>query len=471
MLSKGEIEQIHSASLRILERTGIVVNSVEARSLLRRAGVEVSEDQGRAFISEGLVKEALRSTAKEFTLGARDPKQDLKVPNPRGFPYLSTDGYPVQILDSDTLQKRSTLRSDLENWARLADAVDAVDFLWPSTTPTDLPPKLQFVAGLRTSYENTSKHVQYQAVSGEQARFQIEMACAVAGSEKENRKRPHFSSVQCVVAPLQFDGHPTDAAIEFAKAGVPIVAMSMVTPGMTGPISLAGSAALANAEVLASVVISNIARKGARVIYCFVCAPLDMKSGNFVMGAPEYPVLEIAGTELARHYRIPSMMSAMGDTGKTAGFQLGMEKGFTSAAVAFAGCDLLTGIGGLNDTSFVSMEQMLMDAEVWESVRRSWEGMEVNQKEIALDVIEKVGPKGQFLNTPHTFANFRRLYTPKLGDWSSYAAWDKAGRKDMFSVAQNEVRRILSTHRPKPLPSDAAEKLEEIERRARAALC
>ncbi len=469
MLSEDEVERIHLASLRILRETGAVVNSKEAVQLLRSAGAEVAEDGQRVFFPEALVKEAVEAAPREIVLGARNRERDLKVPN-TGFPYLSTDGFPAQILDSATLQRRPSTRADLEKWARLADATSTVDFLWPSTTPTDLAPQMQFVGGLRTSYQNTEKHVQYQATSGEQAAFQIEMACAVAGGEQENRRRPHFSSVQCIVAPLQFDGGPTEAVVKFARAGIPVVAMSMVTPGLTGPVTLAGSVALANAEVLASLVISQAARKGASFFYCFVCAPIDMKSGNFVMGSPEYPLLEIAGAEMARHYRLPSMMSALGDTGKSSGFQLGMEKGITTATVPLAGCDLITGIGGLNDSAFVSMEQMLVDAEVWEHARRVWKGMEISDAEIALDVIRHVGPKNQFLNHPHTFANFRRLYVPKLSNWSSYTAWEAGGRKEMFELARGEVRRILDTHTPAPLPRDVQTDLEEIEKRAVSAL-
>jgi len=469
MLSKGEMDEIHAASLKILEKSGAIVRSEAARKLLAGAGAKVDEKEMKVYFPESLVKETVKSTAREWVLGARNRKNDLKVPAP-GFPYLSTDGFPVAIRDSDTLEKRPTTRKDLERWATLADAVSTVDFLWPSATPTDLPTSLQLIGGLRTSYENTEKHVQYQAFSGEEAKLEVEMACAVAGGEEENRKRPHFSSVQCIVAPLQYDEGSTDACIEFARAGIPVVAMSMVTPGMTGPVTMAGSVALANAEVLASMAISNLAKKGARVFYCFVCAPLDMKSGGFASGSPEYGILELAGGEMARYYGVPSMMSGFGSSGKIPGAQVGFEKGVTTVAAALSGCDLLTGIGGLNDAAFISMEELLIDAQIWEDVKRTWQGMDVNSSEIALDVMLKVGPKGQYLNHPHTFANFRRLHVSKYGDRSSYMAWEAAGKKDIVATVQSDVKRILETHRPAPLDRKVKQKLEEIEKRAPKAL-
>jgi len=465
MMSKSEMEQTHTASLRILEKSGAFVRSPTALDLLKQAGAKVVEKEMRVFFPESLVSEALKSSAKEFVLGARNPKHDLRIPA-SGFPFLSTDGFPVAIRDSDTHMKRPTTRKDLERWATLADAVPAVDFLWPSTTPTDLPTHVQFVGGLRTSYENTEKHVQYQAFGGEEAKLEIEMACAVAGSEEENRKRPHFSSVQCIVAPLQYDGGSTDAVIEFARAGIPVVAMSMVTPGMTGPVNLAGSAALANAEVLGSLVISNLANKGARVLYCFVCAPLDMKSGSFSTGSPEYGILEIAGSEMARFYGLPSMMSGYGSSAKSPGIQAGLEKGITTMAVALSGCDLLTGIGGLNDAAFVSMEELLIDAQIWEDIKRTWWGMDFDDSDFALDVIEKVGPKGQYLSHPHTLANFRKLHISKYSDRSSYTAWEAAGKKDMIDTVKAEVRKILESHKPAPLDKAVRQKLAEIEKRA-----
>ncbi len=461
MLSRPEVERVHDASLRILEKTGALVRSAEARKVLAAAGARVAEED-RVRFPESLVAEALRKSPKEMVLGARDPKHDLHLPA-ADLPFLCTDGFPVKIWDYAAPAPRASARADLERWVTLADAVPSVDFVWPSATPTDVPPERAFVAGLRTSYEHTVKHVQYQAVTRDQAREEIAMAEAVAGGADENARRPHFSSVACIIAPLQYDAGTTDAVVAFARAGIPVVAMTMVTPGITGPVTLAGSLALANAEVLGSLVISHAAREGAPVIYCFVCAPLDMRTGGFASGSPEYGLLSVAGAEMARHYGLPSMMTAFGDTSKVADFQLGMEKALTTTPVALAGCDLLTGIGGLVDSSVVSMEQMLLDAEVWEQVRRTAAGIDVSGDELALDVIEGLGPRGQFLRHPHTLAHFRRLYMPRLGDRSGFEAWDASGRKAIVDAAHEEVERILATHRIPPLPSSTREALLGIE--------
>ena len=462
MLSRGEREELHSASLEILVKTGAIVRSPEARRLLRGAGSRVLESEARVFFPEAQVQDAIESAAKRFVLGARDSRKDLTIPV-KGRPYACTDGFPAKVWDHGLKEPRPSTRADLEAWVTLADAVEAVDFVWPSATPSDLPPELQFVGGLRTSYEHTTKHVQYQAVRREEAGAQIEMACALAGGEEENRRRPHFSSVHCIVAPLQFDPGSTEAQIEFARAGIPIVAMTMISPGITGPTTLAGSLALANAEVLASLAISQAACRGAPVFYCLVCAPLDMRTGGFVSGSPEYALLSVAGAEMAHRYGLPSMMGGLGNTALSPGIQLGYEKGITTTAAALAGCDLLVGMGGLNDSLFVSMEQLLIDAEIWEFVARTLDGVEVDASELALDVIEAVGPKGQYLGHPHTLANFRRLYMPAYACRTSYEAWVAGGRKEMYDVAHEDVARILATHRPDPLPPDVHRRLVQIE--------
>jgi trimethylamine--corrinoid protein Co-methyltransferase len=469
MLSRSECEEIQGASIRILERSGAIVRSAEALDLLKGAGAKVVEKDMRVFFTEAMTKEALRTAQRAIVLGARNPKHDLKMPN-EGFPFISTDGFAVQIRDSSTGEKRSSTREDLRKWATLADATESVDLLWPSVGAADMPPHLQLVGGLRTCYESTEKHVQYQAFSGKEAKLEIEMAQAVAGGEGANRKRPHFSSIQCIVAPLQYDEGSTDALIEFARAGIPVVAMSMVSPGITGPTTFAGSVALANAEVLGSLVISQLAESGAPLIYCFVCAPLDMRSGGFATGSPEYGVLSVAGAEMARYHKLPSMMGGMGTSAKSPGVQVGFEKAISTMPVALAGCDLMTGGGGLCDASFMSMEQMLIDSQIWDDIRRSWQGMDVNESELAMDVIEKIGPKGQYLAHPHTFSNFRRLHVSKLSDRSSYMAWEATGKKDMVSTVGAEVQKILSTHEASPLSSETRKSLGQIEERAKKML-
>ena len=469
MLSRSESEEIHGASIRILEKSGAVVRSTEALKLLSSAGAKVIEKDMRVFFTEAMTKEAIRTAPRTIILGARNPKHDLRIPN-EGFPFISTDGFAVQIRDSSTGEKRSSTREDLRKWATLADALETIDLLWPSVGATDLPPHLQLVGGLRTCYESTEKHVQYQAFSGEEAKLEIEMAQTIAGGEDENRKRPHFSSIQCIVAPLQYDEGSTDALIEFARAGIPVIAMSMVSPGITGPTTFAGSVALANAEVLGSLVISQLAKAGAPLFYCFVCAPLDMKSGNFATGSPEYGVLSVAGAEMAMYHKLPSMMGGLGTSAKSPGVQVGFEKALSTMPVALAGCDLLTGCGGLGDASFMSMEQMLIDSQIWEDIRRSWQGMDVNESELAMDVIEKVGPKGQYLVHPHTFSTFRRLHVSKFSDRSSYTAWEASGKKDMVFTVGSEVQRILSTHEPAPLSSEVEKSLDLIEEKANRSL-
>jgi len=466
MLSRSESEEIHGASIRILEKSGAVVRSTEALKLLSSAGAKVIEKDMRVFFTEAMTKEAIRTAQRNIILGARNPKHDLKIPN-EGFPFISTDGFAVQIRDSSTGEKRSSTREDLRKWATLADALETIDLLWPSVGATDLPPHLQLVGGLRTCYESTEKHVQYQAFSGEEAKLEIEMAQTIAGGEDENRKRPHFSSIQCIVAPLQYDEGSTDALIEFARAGIPVIAMSMVSPGITGPTTFAGSVALANAEVLGSLVISQLAKAGAPLVYCFVCAPLDMKSGNFATGSPEYGVLSVAGAEMAMYHKLPSMMGGLGTSAKSPGVQVGFEKALSTMPVALAGCDLLTGCGGLGDASFMSMEQMLIDSQIWEDIRRSWQGMDVNESELAMDVIEKVGPKGQYLAHPHTFSTFRRLHVSKFSDRSSYMAWKASGKKDMLFTVGLEVQKMLSNHEPAPLSVEVKNSLDLIEGKAK----
>jgi trimethylamine--corrinoid protein Co-methyltransferase len=173
---------------------------------------------------------------------------------------------------------------------------------------------------------------------------------------------------------------------------------------------------------------------------------------------------------MARYYGIPSMMGGMGTSAKWPGAQVGFEKAITSMGPAMAGCDLLTGLGGLNDAAFVNMEQMLIDAQVWEDIKRLYQGMDVSGSELSLDVIKKVGPKGQFLNNPHTFANFRKLHISKYSDRASYMAWEKGGKKDIWDRVHEEVKKILSTHRPAPLPDDVDAKLANVEQKAATAL-
>ena len=462
LLSKDELIHIHNSALEILENPGLVVLSKRALGILEKAGANVDYKGNSVTIPSHIVKEALKKAPKTIKYCARNPKYDITLEKKKT--YFTTDGYGVFIKDLETGERRSSTKEDLAQWARLADYLSRIHVFWPSVMPTDLPDQLQRIYALVTSLNNTEKHFEGYAIDAREAQYEIEIAAAVVGGKEELRKRPIISAVQCPVAPLKFEGGLTDAVIEFSKAGIPVVPLSMPAAGQTGPATLAGTLIVTCAEILGSLIISELANPGAPVLFGACPGNIDFRTGSMVT-SPEYGLVNTGLAQLARYYDLPSEICGGCSFSKVVDAQAAYERVLTLVPAILAGPDLVLGMGGLDEAKTMAPELLVIDNEILGSILRIVDGFDVNDETSALGLIRKVGPGGHFLAQRHTVDHIKDHWMPELSDRKSYEAWEKAGAKDIAKVAKEKVKEILATHRPKPIPKDVHEEISQIVKR------
>jgi trimethylamine--corrinoid protein Co-methyltransferase len=299
------------------------------------------------------------------------------------------------------------------------------------------------------------------------ARTLTEMGYAAAGGEKEYRRRPLSSCLQCTYAPLQHDAGVMDASLEFAKSGVPLVFFGMPQPGATGPATLVGSLVVGNAEVLSALTMIQLSTPGAAIIYGMGNAPLDMRTTIRAGGSPEHAISSAIATELAHHYKMPSCVGVSA-TAKEPGDQAVMEYYTGCAGPLLAGADLMCGVGLLEDSSCLFYEEIVIDDEIVGAIARLIRGEWANDETMALDVIERVGPGKNFLAQRHTMTHMKtEFFMPNLVDRRSFDAWSQAGSKSMRERAREKVKDILANHKVPPLDAAAQKKLDAIIEKAK----
>ncbi|NNL77813.1 MAG: hypothetical protein HKO68_15885, partial [Desulfobacterales bacterium] len=310
-LNQSEMDLIHIQSIKALGEMGAKVHSPVVLKLLENSGANVDYQAMVAKMPEALINEALESAPKTFTLCARDPHLDLNLPA-HAYPYATTSGLALFVTDYQTGEYRKSTRKDIADFARLGDALSP-DFLWTAMTAGDVPELAHGPYELWETMKYTQKHVQGVTVqSARDANVQIELAALVAGSRKALKDRPLLSVIACPLAPLSFEQGAIEAQIEFAKAGIPICSMSMSLGGLSAPVTVAGMIMNANAENLASLVITQAAAPGSPHIYTSESAPMNMLSGNINYGAPEKSLISFGLGQMARRYGLPSLVA---DTG------------------------------------------------------------------------------------------------------------------------------------------------------------
>jgi trimethylamine--corrinoid protein Co-methyltransferase len=450
LLSPVELSTLHAAGLRILEEVGVEVPLASGRlDALRDLGVMV--EGSRLRFPPALVEEACARAPRRYALCGRDPGLDLDLGGEHS--YLCLDGSATEILDLDSGSPRPSTRADLEAAIRIADGLPQIALLWPCVSAGDAPPALQPLCELEVLLTGSRKHAQAMTVvTPEHARAAIAMAALVAGGRDALRARPILSSFQCSVSPLAYDEKAIEAAILFAEAGVPCGFWSMTIGGGTAPVTVAGNAALVHAEVLAGIAILELLVPGAATFYGTSATMMELRRGGVACGGPEDLWLAAAGAGLAHRAHVPASIGTFATGAKACGFQAGLENALSGAVSLLAGAELWPGAGLLASARLFSLEQLLLDAELFDYLRVFAEGPRLDAEALALEAIAAVGPRGHFLGEDHTLRHMRAVFQPRLLDRSPWDDWLAAGRPGAAERARAEVRRLLAAPSPDPPP-------------------
>lgn len=460
VLSADEVELIHRSSLRILFEVGVKIDSPSVVDLLQEAGAKTDRKEGRVFLDEKLISKSLRSAPKKVKICSRRGV-DYTIPD-EDVQLISPDGQPSAVFEISTGKKRPSTIRDVIEFAILSDALDEVDFIWPSVVATDMSPdkssSYEFLANLAYS----SKHVQHGARSTEEANFQVEVATAIAGSREELRNRPIFSDVCTPISPLRYDQGEAEALVILSRAGVPMVHLSMGIAGCATPVTLAGTLAVINAENLCGLTISQVASPGAPSIYSSFSGVTDLKSGIFLCGTSEGILLDTAAVEMAKHYGLPSCAGGPSNAARSLSAEAGYQTAMSAMASMLTGSDLMVGLGGLDRAGMMSLEKLVMDCEVWRWVERVRAGIRVDESTIGLDAIKRAGPGGIFLSDSHTLRFMREeLLIPQA---TAYHVRNEPNfsMDELMEYSKKKARELLSTHRPLLLPRDVADKICKV---------
>jgi len=467
LIDRDSFSRIHDTSLDVLEKDGIRIYSQAALDLLKRHGARIDAEKMVAKIPKSLVEESIKSVPKELELRARNPKYDLRLDGSNL--YITFDGCGVQTYDLETGKKRPARKQDIMDEGYLSNVLPGVGYMTPSLAPQDVPLHAHVLHGVEAAFSTSEKFVMSESTTtGAEARLQVEMAAAMAGGPRKLAEKPNLAAIICAVPPLNLDGGGSDATIEFAKAGVPVMMMSMVEAGVSGPITLAGTLALSNAEIMAILTLTQCAKKGARAIYGSVLSTMEPRTGGYVSGAPEAVLLTAAIVDLAKHYGIPSQAGTFGTNALHPGSQAATEHCLTTLLAAQSGADMCNGFGLLEASTVLSFEQLMLDYDIVTEVLYISKGIDVNDDTLARDLISKVGIGGTFLTNRHTLTHLRDVWEPMVFEYGPYDDWVKRGSVDPIKRANAKVKTLLKEAKanPAPLDKDVAKEVQAIVRKA-----
>jgi trimethylamine--corrinoid protein Co-methyltransferase len=462
ILDDDEIGGINQTARDILETVGIMIPSTKALGILADVGASVDLDKKLAKIPAQLVDDSLKTAPRRYTMCGRRTDLDADIGGDEGT-YFYCSGEAPNIVDLETGERRHSVKSDVEQMAKIADFLPIVSLIWPTVSANDKGATAP-LHGVEACFNNTEKHVQTESVMDEiSAKYAIEMASVVAGGRDELRKRPLHSLLLCAIAPLAQDRGGIEAAMVYAEAGLPVGIMSMPTLGLTGPPYSAGSLATALAEVLSGCVLTQIVSPGTPNFVSIIPSVVDPRTANYFMGSSPAQITSAAAVQLAHSNGLPitACLSFGGSQWKLGNWQAGIENLFVHLLAVMAGADMSFGPSGMIEAvSLLDMRRILFDREILQAIDIITDGFEVNDTTLAFDMVREVGPRGMYLAHPRTAKEARKLWPPSILFENPRHPGEKY--RDPVEVAHEAITWILQNHQPAPLPDDVKQELGRI---------
>lgn len=463
LFSDAQLDSLHHASLEILRRTGVRVNDEQAVRLLQDAGCWVEGALVR--FPAGVVEQALNTAPSRVVLCDRNGAPRLHLESTRS--YFGTGSDLPYTRDLISGERRPTRLKDVENVARLVDALPNLDFVMSMGLPSDVPAGTSDRHNFFTMVANTTKPIVFTAWDEYGLQDTLDMAVIIAGTRQDLARSPFLAAYLEPVSPLQHSHEVLRKVFMMADYGLPFVYSPAPIDGGTAPVTLAGSITQANAEVLSGLVIAQLYKPGSPFIWGAGSGPLDMRTLVNIYTGPETMQHSMAMAEMAHYYyHVPVWGFAGCSDSKLPDAQAGAESALWTLWSALAGANLVHDVGYIESGLTCSLEMIAVNDEIISQVRRLLNGISISAETLALDVINAVGPGGSFIEQPHTTAHYREVWYPRFFDRRTHNAWEERGKPTAVSNARRFIQETLASHQPPALPEDRLAAMHAVLARA-----
>ena len=458
VLSETQIEKIISNAYLILERTGVEINDDKILDLLKDAGCVIKDK--RAFIPSSLVKECLNYAPSTIQLCNRNDEAAMVLE--KNNIYFGTGSECVFLDDPYTGKRRQWLTKDIEDAARVADSLPNIDFHMSLGLLSDAPNKTYDVYQFAAMVKNTKKPIVTTAIDVKSLEDFYNISCFFRDSKDDFRLKPFFALYIETITPLIHSKEVLGKIKFSASKGIPTIYTNAPIAGATSPVTLAATISLGAAEYMSGLVIAQLIKKGSPIIVGGTLFAMDMKTGLASYGSTENYLMDAAMTEVGKYLNIPVFSLAGCSSSKKFDGQATLESMLGVMSAALSGANIIHDVGYLEDGLKGSFEQLVMTDEIIGMVKRYIQGIEVNKNTLALDLIEKAGPGGNFLADKHTADNFKKeLFMPKLIDRNNYSNWEKDGKKSLEVRVNEKVIEILENYKPEQINEKQMEEIGE----------
>ncbi len=460
VVSADELESIHVASLRVLEEIGMDFLDPESREVLRAAGARVEPGSERVRFDRAMVEELIRTAPSSFTLHAPNPAHDLEIGG--DWVAFGSVASAPNVYDADR-GRRVGNRADYQDLIRLSQMLDVVHFFagYP-VEPVDIHASVRHLHAIHDLVTLADKPIHAYSLGRQRNIDALEMMRIRRGVDDATIDRePSIFTVINSSSPLRLDTPMLQGILEFSRRNQVIVMTPFTLAGAMAPVTLAGALAEQNAEALAGMVLTQVVRPGAPVVYGGFTSNVDMQSGAPAFGTPEYMRTAMVGGQLARRYGVPYRSSNV-SAANAVDAQAAYESVFSLWGAIMGGVNLLMhGAGWMEGGLHAGFEKVILDAELLGMVAAFLDPVVVDDDTLAFSAMEEVGPGGHFFGAAHTQSRYKTAFhKPMLSDWRNWETWEEAGSPQVPGKANRLWKELLAAYQAPPIDPAVAEELQ-----------
>jgi trimethylamine--corrinoid protein Co-methyltransferase len=419
VLTEQQISQVHDYSLRILETTGIRVDSEQALRIFARAIGTTPGDDGRVYIPRELVDWALQAAPRQVDVYDRRGEFAFSLPGQARFGIGVTALY-YQDPVTDTVTPFT--RQHMETMVRLGNVLPNFDAISTVGIVQDVPAAVSDLYATLEMVANTIKPLVI-LISDEGAFPSVlDLLEHVHG---DLAARPFVLPYFNPISPLVINQGTVDKMLLTIERGLPFLYSNYGMAGASTPITPAGTLALLNAELLAGLVLSQLIHEGAPLILGSLPAYFDMKGMGSFYDASSY-LIDLACAEMMAHYRLPHCGTSGSGMGWGADLIAAGHQWLNHLLSCMGQVGLAPFVGDNLDSKAFSPAIIVLADEIIAQARLLAAGFDLDDSAVALEEIAQAGPGGSFLMSGMTLKHFRHAYHnsaffPKLTleDWQA----------------------------------------------------
>ncbi len=463
VLSETQLRDLHLAALEVLRRTGIRFHHREALDLLAKAGAFIS-DKNLVRFPPHMIEEAIASVPGRVVMCDRNGEPAMYLEGTKV--YFGTGSDCLNLLDPESGKHRKFTQADLIYGYHLCDALPNIHFVMSIGIPSDVDADLLYDAQMALMLEHTTKPIVFVTNDRASCQRAIDMAAAVAGGYEALAEQQHILLYSEPSSPLQQSETAVDKLLLMAEYRLPLVHSPGPLMGGTAPITLASGLAMSLAEILSSLVVHQLKRRGAPFIFGAGLHHMDMGAAQICYASPEFQLTKAAIAQLGRWYGMPTWGYAGCSDAKVMDEQAALEAMLSVLMAKLSGANLIHDVGYMESGLTTSFEMIVLTDELVAMTDHLMKGIEVSDDTLMLDEVDRVGPGGHFLSTEQTLKRFREFWFPGLLDRKRRPEWLEAGATTLGQRLNARVKEIIQAHQPEPLEPEKRRQVQEILARA-----